>query len=115
MPGVTAVRVMTAAGKEVQWEGAEIAAVAAVTEEIAHDAVRKIKVEYEVLPHLVREDDLAKAGARAKAGRRAGHRRSRQGFQGSRRGLRRHLRHSGDHALLPGAARQYRRSGMAIM
>ena len=34
------------------------------------DAVRKIKVEYEVLPHLVREDDLAKAGSRAKPGRR---------------------------------------------
>ena len=30
------------------------------------DATRKIKVQYEVLPHLVREDDLAKAGARAK-------------------------------------------------
>src|ERR1035438_6123910 len=64
--GVTAVRVMTAAGKEVQWEGAEIAAVAAVSEELANDAVRKIKVQYEVLPHLVREDDLAKAGNRAK-------------------------------------------------
>jgi xanthine dehydrogenase YagR molybdenum-binding subunit len=67
MQGVTAVRVITAAGKEVQWEGAEIAAVAAVTEELANDAVRKIKVQYEVLPHLVREDDLAKAGNRAKA------------------------------------------------
>src|ERR1022692_4057630 len=64
--GVTAVRVMTAAGKEVQWEGAEIAAVAAVSEELANDAVRKIKVQYEVLPHLVHEDDLAKAGNRAK-------------------------------------------------
>ncbi len=68
MPGVTAVRVMTASGKEVQWEGAEIAAVAADTEERANDAVRKIKVQYEVLPHLVREDDLTTAGARAKAG-----------------------------------------------
>jgi xanthine dehydrogenase YagR molybdenum-binding subunit len=66
MPGVTAVRVMTGAGKEVQWEGAEIATVAAVSEELANDALRKIKVQYEVLPHLVREGDLAKAGARAK-------------------------------------------------
>jgi xanthine dehydrogenase YagR molybdenum-binding subunit len=66
MPGVTAVRVMTAAGKEVQWEGAEIATVAAVTEELANDALRKIKVQYEPLPHLVREEDLAKAGNRAK-------------------------------------------------
>jgi xanthine dehydrogenase YagR molybdenum-binding subunit len=66
MQGVTAVRVMTAAGKEVQWEGAEIATVAAVSEEVANDAVRKIKVQYELLPHLVREEDLAKAGNRAK-------------------------------------------------
>ncbi|HTT62959.1 MAG TPA: xanthine dehydrogenase family protein molybdopterin-binding subunit [Bryobacteraceae bacterium] len=66
MQGVAAVRVITAAGKEVNWEGEEVAAVAAVTEEIANDAVRKIQVEYEVLPYLVREDDLAKAGNRAK-------------------------------------------------
>jgi xanthine dehydrogenase YagR molybdenum-binding subunit len=64
--GVTAVSVMTGAGKEVQWEGTEIAMVAAVSEEIANDALRKIKVQYEVLPHLVREEDLAKAGNRAK-------------------------------------------------
>jgi xanthine dehydrogenase YagR molybdenum-binding subunit len=66
MPGVTAVHLMTAAGKEVQWEGAEIATVAAVSEELANDALRKIKVQYEVLPHLVHENDLAKAGNRAK-------------------------------------------------
>jgi xanthine dehydrogenase YagR molybdenum-binding subunit len=34
---------------------------------VARDAVRKIKVEYEVMPHLVKEDDLSKVGARAKA------------------------------------------------
>ena len=66
MKGVAAVRLMTEAGKEVQWEGQEIAIVAAETEEIANDALRKIKVQYEILPHLVREDDLAKAGNRAK-------------------------------------------------
>jgi xanthine dehydrogenase YagR molybdenum-binding subunit len=66
LDGVTAVRVITGAGQEVQWEGTEIAAVSAVTEERANDAVRKIKVEYEVLDHLVREDDLSKAGNRAK-------------------------------------------------
>jgi len=67
LDGVKAVRVITPAGQEVQWEGTEIAAVAAVTEERAQDAVRKIKIQYELLPHLVREDDLAKAGNRAKA------------------------------------------------
>ena len=68
MKGVAAVHVSAPAGTEIQWEGAEIAAVAANTEEIARDAVRKIKVDYEVLPHLVKEDDLSKAGAHAVAG-----------------------------------------------
>jgi len=65
--GVKAVHVVSPAGTEIQWAGTEIAAVAATTEEIARDAVRKIKVDYEVLPHLVKEDDLSKAGERAKA------------------------------------------------
>jgi xanthine dehydrogenase YagR molybdenum-binding subunit len=67
LPGVTAVRVIASAGTELMWAGQEVASVAAETEEIAKDATRKIKVQYEVLPHLVREDDLAKAGPRAKA------------------------------------------------
>ena len=66
--GVTAVHVSAPAGTEIQWEGSEIAAVAATSEEIARDAARKIKVEYEVLPHLVKEDDLSKAGSHAVAG-----------------------------------------------
>lgn len=67
LKGVTAVRVISGPGTEVQWEGTEIAAVAASSEEIAKDAVQKIKVQYEILPHLVREEDLSKAGARVKA------------------------------------------------
>ena len=65
-PGVKAVHVVAPAGTELQWQGMEIAAVAADTEERARDAVRMIKVEYEVLPHLVKEDDLAKVGTRGK-------------------------------------------------
>src|SRR5262249_18256685 len=65
--GVTAVRVIAAAGTEIQWAGAEVAVVAATSEEVANDAIRLIKVQYEVMPHLVREEDLAKAGPRAKA------------------------------------------------
>ncbi len=65
--GVTAVLVLSPAGTEIQWQGAEVAAVAAVTEEIARDAARAIQVVYEVLPHLVKEEDVAQAGARAKA------------------------------------------------
>ncbi len=67
-PGVKAVHVAAKAGTEMQWQGWEIAAVAATTEEQARDAVRKIKIQYEVLPHLVKDDDLAKAGTRARQG-----------------------------------------------
>ncbi|HYL36501.1 MAG TPA: xanthine dehydrogenase family protein molybdopterin-binding subunit [Bryobacteraceae bacterium] len=65
--GVEAVRVVANPGTEVQWAGAEIAFVAARTEEIANDAIRLIKVDYEVLPHLVSEEDLSKTGNRARA------------------------------------------------
>jgi len=44
---VTAVRVISGPGTEIQWAGAEIAVVAATSEEVANDALRKIKVEYE--------------------------------------------------------------------
>jgi xanthine dehydrogenase YagR molybdenum-binding subunit len=68
MPGVAAVHISAPAGTEMQWEGWEIAAVAADTEERARDAAARIKVQYEVLPFLVDESDLSKAGARGKAG-----------------------------------------------
>ena len=64
--GVKAVHVISGPGTEVNWAGAEIAAVAATSLELARDAVRKIKVQYEVLPHMVREEDLSKVGARSK-------------------------------------------------
>jgi xanthine dehydrogenase YagR molybdenum-binding subunit len=67
MAGVKAVHVWSGAGKEIQWQGTEIAAVAATTEEIAKDAVRKIKVEYEVMPHFVKDEALGKAGTHGKA------------------------------------------------
>jgi xanthine dehydrogenase YagR molybdenum-binding subunit len=66
VPGVKAVRVIQEAGKEVQWAGDEIVAVAAVSEEVAEDAVRKVKVQFEPLTHLVHEEDLSQAGALAK-------------------------------------------------
>lgn len=64
--GVQAVRVISPAGTEIQWQGTEVAVVAANSETAARDAARKIKVTYEVLPHLVKEQDLAKAGNRVK-------------------------------------------------
>jgi xanthine dehydrogenase YagR molybdenum-binding subunit len=66
MPGVAAVYVINGAGKEAQWAGFEIVAVAAASEQLAEDAVRAIRVEYEKLPHLVHEEDLSKAGDRVK-------------------------------------------------
>ncbi|MDZ4796693.1 MAG: xanthine dehydrogenase family protein molybdopterin-binding subunit, partial [Bryobacteraceae bacterium] len=56
MKGVTAVRVISGPGTELQWAGTEVAVVAAEKESIARDAVKAIKVDYEVLPHVVREE-----------------------------------------------------------
>ena len=106
MNGVKAVHVSVKPGTEVQWQGFEVAAVAATTEEIAREAVRKIKVEYEVLPHLVKEDDLTKVGTRGKA---AGEKVRAIPIRLSR--MPKHVseavvRDSGGDALLPGAARR---------
>lgn len=56
--GVQSVYTIAAAGAELQWEGAEIAAVAALTEDQARDALRLIRVDYEVLPHNVQDAGL---------------------------------------------------------
>jgi xanthine dehydrogenase YagR molybdenum-binding subunit len=61
MPGVKAVRVVQAEGTEIQWALDEVAFVAAVSEDIAEDAIRAIVVEYEVLPHFVNEERLEQA------------------------------------------------------
>jgi len=66
MKGVTAVRVISGPGTEIQWAGTEVAVVAAEKENVARDAVRAIKVNYEVMPHVVREEDLSKVGNRAR-------------------------------------------------
>ena len=50
LAGVKAVHVVQGAGSEIQWEGDEVVSVAAVSEEIAEDAIRKIKIQYERLP-----------------------------------------------------------------
>ncbi|HUI83310.1 MAG TPA: xanthine dehydrogenase family protein molybdopterin-binding subunit [Candidatus Binatia bacterium] len=53
MPGVKAVQVIQKPGTEIFWAGDEVVAVAAVDERAAEDAIRAIKVQYEVLPHFV--------------------------------------------------------------
>lgn len=66
-PGVRGVRVVSPAGTEIQWAHWEVAFVAAETELAARDALKKIRVEYEVLPHVVHEADLKKVMGNAKA------------------------------------------------
>jgi xanthine dehydrogenase YagR molybdenum-binding subunit len=66
MPGVKAVHIVQEPGKELFWAGAAVVAVAAVDEPTAEDAMRAIKVEYEVLPHLVIETDPKSAGEYAR-------------------------------------------------
>lgn len=61
MAGVKAVQVIQKEGTEIQWALDEIVAVAAVSEQTAEDAVRAVRIEYEVLPHFVTEERLADA------------------------------------------------------
>ena len=65
LPGVK-VHIVQGVGTEIQWAGDEILYVAAPTEELAKDAAVRVKVEYEVLPHLVHEEDVSKIGDRGK-------------------------------------------------
>ena len=55
MPGVKAVIMIANAGATLRFHGDDIAAVAAETENQARDAIRAIKVDYEVLPHVATE------------------------------------------------------------
>ncbi len=65
LPGVKAVLPAgnIKAGSLVRFQGDDIAAVAAETEEQALDAIRAIKVEYEVLPHVATEEQARAEGA----------------------------------------------------
>ena len=63
MPGVKAVIGIAKAGTVLRYHGDDIAAVAAETEEQARDAIRAIKVEYQVLPHVVTEAQSLAEGA----------------------------------------------------
>ncbi len=61
MPGVKAVDIIHPVGQEVLWAGKEIAAVAAESDDQARDAMRAVKVEYEVMPYLVSDTTPDKA------------------------------------------------------
>jgi xanthine dehydrogenase YagR molybdenum-binding subunit len=61
LPGVKAV--MSNGPKPLKYEGDPVAAVAAVTPEIAEDAIRAIKVTYKRLPHVVTIEEARKPDA----------------------------------------------------
>jgi xanthine dehydrogenase YagR molybdenum-binding subunit len=61
IPGVHAI--IQAPLTELRFAGAPVAAVAATTPEIAGDALRAIKVTYEVLPHVVHAEEAIKPNA----------------------------------------------------
>lgn len=63
MPGVKGIVTIAKAGTTLRYHGDDVAAAAADTEERARDAVRAIKVEYEVLPHVVTEPQAMAPGA----------------------------------------------------
>jgi xanthine dehydrogenase YagR molybdenum-binding subunit len=62
-PGVKAAIAVLEPGKKAMYQGDEIVALAAVTEQQANDALRLVKVEYEVLPHLALESLAMRQGA----------------------------------------------------
>lgn len=66
VPGFRGIQIINDVGTELQWQYQEIAAVAADTEEAARDCVAAVRVEYEVLPHLVHEENIKQAGDRVK-------------------------------------------------
>ena len=63
LPGVKAVIPLTEVGRKLRYQGQEIAAVAAETDDIAKDALRLIFVELEELPFVVTEADAMAEGA----------------------------------------------------
>jgi xanthine dehydrogenase YagR molybdenum-binding subunit len=65
MAGVKAVHPIKGKDADLHYAGDEIAAVAAVSEDVAEEALRAIKIEYQVLPAITSEEDALKAGAPA--------------------------------------------------
>ncbi len=63
MPGVQAVIPLIEVGRKIRYQGQEIAAVAAETDDIAKDALRAIYVELEKLPFAATEADAMAEGA----------------------------------------------------
>ncbi len=69
MPGVKAFVVIAGPGKEVFYVGDEILALAAETEEQAHDALRSVKVDFDVLEFFVNEEEALAGKIRTVGGK----------------------------------------------
>ena len=63
LPGVKAVLPLIEPGKKVRYEGDEIAAVAAITPDIAEDAIRLIQYDYDELDYVVDVEQAKAEGA----------------------------------------------------
>jgi xanthine dehydrogenase YagR molybdenum-binding subunit len=63
IPGVKAILPVNPPNNEVSFEGQPIIAVAAITPEIAEDAIKACVVKFERLPHAVTAEDALKPGA----------------------------------------------------
>src|SRR5438128_1273895 len=61
--GFRSLHLLVKPGAEMTFAGAEIIAIAADTEEHAQDAIRAVRIDYEVLPHLVKEEDALRGNA----------------------------------------------------
>src|SRR5262249_9333241 len=60
VPGFKALFLIAKEGSELFYAGDEVLAIAADTEEHCDDALQAVKIDYQELPHLVREEDALK-------------------------------------------------------
>jgi xanthine dehydrogenase YagR molybdenum-binding subunit len=61
MPGFKAIHAVKKAGDELIYAGDEILGIAADTEEHAADAIRAVKIDYDILDHITNEEEALKA------------------------------------------------------
>jgi len=72
VPGVVHAEPLKKSGDEVEWQGELLAVVAAESPVAAAEGVKAIKVEYEMLPVFVEEDNLDAATAAGRTSKRGG-------------------------------------------
>lgn len=63
LPGVKAIQVLAGRGRELRLHGDLVAVAVAETEDQARDALRALRIDYEVLPHCVTAEDAMAEGA----------------------------------------------------